>query len=227
MEYPTIHLLSLCYGELPSWIDKFIERINSQDVSLKCTCLGDVELESKDNFNFVRLSARDLCERVSKLVDVCCKKSTSVAFSDFRPAFGDLFSDIIQDCDWWGWCDLNVVFGQLSNFVFPSTLTEYDVITISPIFLSRSLTLLKNTQKVNLTYKTASFRDSMLRQGYTGFDKIDFSAIARERLACCFPIGWEKYGCESAAPLLEGNQLYSNKNEILAYNFYPSNCWPL
>jgi hypothetical protein len=32
--------------------------------------------------------------------------------NDYKPAFGVLFDDIFQGADWWGWIDLDVIFGE-------------------------------------------------------------------------------------------------------------------
>lgn len=39
--------------------------------------------------------------------------------TDFRPAFGHLFADEIGEAKWWGYCDLDVIFGQIMSILSP------------------------------------------------------------------------------------------------------------
>lgn len=45
---------------------------------------------------------------------------------DLKPAFGYLFEDYIRDFEFWGYCDLDTVFGDLNAFITPEILKHYD-----------------------------------------------------------------------------------------------------
>lgn len=66
----------------------------------------------------------------------------------FKVAYGELFYDLIKDYDFWGYCDLDLMFGNLRNFFTEDILTNYVKIGYqghSTIFL--------NNPTINSVYK--------------------------------------------------------------------------
>lgn len=68
---------------------------------------------------------------------------------DYRPAYGEIFSEDIKEYDFWGHCDLDVLWGNIRNFITDDILEKYDKIG----FQGHS-TLYRNNQEVNSRYKT-------------------------------------------------------------------------
>ncbi len=68
---------------------------------------------------------------------------------DFRPAYGEIFKDDLKDYDFWGYCDIDLIFGDIRKFITDEILEKYDKIG----FQGHS-TLYKNTEEVNKRYKT-------------------------------------------------------------------------
>jgi hypothetical protein len=46
--------------------------------------------------------------------------------ADVRPAFGHLFADRIRDADFWGYFDLDVIFGRISHFFTDEVAANFD-----------------------------------------------------------------------------------------------------
>ena len=67
---------------------------------------------------------------------------------DFKPAYGKIFEDYIVNYDFWGYCDLDMIFGNISQFVTTDILEEYDKINKYGHF-----TLLRNTPLLKLLYQ--------------------------------------------------------------------------
>lgn len=228
--YPVnIHLLSIWYGPSPpEWLNYYIDRINAQTIPIKWTCVGNIEHENSEKVSFVQLEFEDLKARISHLTDLPCQKMSAYSMCDIRPAFGELFVDILKDSDWWGWCDLDIVFGDMSNFLLPGMFGSYDLITDSSRIVNGPFTILRNDAKVNQTYKGQVFNLMTLYHGYTGFDEVEFTEIAKSKLRCCFPFGWHKHDRQVASPLLlSDGRLMSDNNEIMVYHFASQKIWPL
>jgi len=47
---------------------------------------------------------------------------------DFRPAFGLIFEEYLQDYDFWGHCDFDMIFGDLRKYFTEELLNSYDKI---------------------------------------------------------------------------------------------------
>ena len=60
---------------------------------------------------------------------------------DYKPVYGLIFEDIVQSYDFWGWCDPDIIWGDLNLLSFERNFQKYDVIGGGGAF-----TILKNTE---------------------------------------------------------------------------------
>lgn len=67
---------------------------------------------------------------------------------EFRPAYGEIFSSELEGYDFWGHCDLDLLWGDIRSFITDDILSRYEKIG----FQGHS-TLYKNTPDVNRRYK--------------------------------------------------------------------------
>ena len=73
---------------------------------------------------------------------------------DYKPAYGYIFNDLINDYDFWGYCDLDCIFGNLSKYITKEMLEKYD-----KIFSLGHMTLYRNNKYINsLFMKTINNR---------------------------------------------------------------------
>ena len=72
---------------------------------------------------------------------------------DFKPAYGYIFSDLVKNYDFWGHCDIDIIFGNIRNFITPKILKENDVISARHDYLTGSFALYKNIPFVNQLFK--------------------------------------------------------------------------
>lgn len=66
---------------------------------------------------------------------------------DYKPLYGEIFNDFISDYAYWGYCDLDTVFGDLDKFLKVPLEKEYDKIGNWGHF-----TLIRNTPEINHRY---------------------------------------------------------------------------
>ena len=47
--------------------------------------------------------------------------------AEYKPAFGVVFEDFLTGYSHWGYCDLDMVLGNLPFFIEAEELTNYDI----------------------------------------------------------------------------------------------------
>jgi hypothetical protein len=100
------------------------------------------------NVHFVHLSFEDTKKLIATKLGFSINLNYPYKLCDFRPAYGAIFSEYLKNYDYWGHCDLDVVWGDLCSFFKKYELHKYDK------FLNRGhLTLYKNIEQVNSAYK--------------------------------------------------------------------------
>lgn len=106
--------------------DDILEQYKSENIFVKYTTLEYIKnLASKKlNFNVVLDEPYKLC--------------------DFRPFYGIIFEDYLQDVNWWGYFDSDIIFGDLNSFIDKFEFEKYD-----RVFTHGHLTFYRNIESVN------------------------------------------------------------------------------
>lgn len=68
---------------------------------------------------------------------------------EYKVAYGDIFSEELDGYDFWGHCDMDLIWGNIRGFITEDILSYYEKIG----FQGHSV-LYRNTEEVNLRYKT-------------------------------------------------------------------------
>jgi len=133
------------------------------------------------NMRLVEMSSRDFERRVRERlgIEASLGPQPSRKFGDYRPFFGLIFAPEIGDADFWGHCDLDVVWGRLNHWFPPATLHEVDIFSTE---LTRGIngvcTLYRNTPRVNrLACALPDWASRLGDPAYHALDERDFSDL--------------------------------------------------
>ena len=63
---------------------------------------------------------------------------------DYKVTYGYVLSAYLKNYDWWGYCDFDIIFGKLNNFITDELLKKYD-----KLFVFGHFTLYRNTEEIN------------------------------------------------------------------------------
>jgi hypothetical protein len=72
----------------------------------------------------------------------------SHALHTFKPAFGFFFEELVKNYDFWGYCDFDMIFGDLRKFLREDILAVHD-----KILCRGHLTLYRNSERVNHAFQ--------------------------------------------------------------------------
>lgn len=67
---------------------------------------------------------------------------------DFRPAYGELFEEELRAYDFWGYCDIDLMLGRLSDYITPDILSEN-----KKVYIRGHFSLYRNEPYVNSLYR--------------------------------------------------------------------------
>lgn len=63
---------------------------------------------------------------------------------DFRPTYGYVFEEYLSEYDFWGYCDTDLIWGRIENFISDEMLNDYDKVGIYG-----HCTLIRNSKECN------------------------------------------------------------------------------
>lgn len=146
------------FGKLPDyfsvWLDSVKFNLNfdflifTDDKSIYEYSLPDnvrVNIENFEDFKSEVQSNFNFKIKLEKPYKIC----------DYRPAFGLIFKRYLKQYDFWGWCDLDMIFGNLNKFITNTVLEKYD-----RIYEWGALSLYRNNDKMNHLFERENkFKD--------------------------------------------------------------------
>lgn len=91
---------------------------------------------------------------------------------EYRPAYGEIFEEELKGFDFWGHCDMDLIWGDIRKFLSEDVFLKYDKIG----FQGHS-TLYRNTPEVNARYK------------YHAKDAISYKEAFQSDFGRCFDEG--------------------------------------
>lgn len=161
------------FGTWPKWFPYYLLSCKynpSVDWYFFTDC-GALPFQNKNLF-LVEMTLGEFNSLTSKKLNLPVHIKHPYKVCDFKPAYGKIFIDFIRDYDFWGYGDLDLVFGNIPLVINNDILNRYDIVASHANFIPGHFCLLKNTFKIrNLYMDGANFKKIFKNQNYQGFDE--------------------------------------------------------
>lgn len=199
-------------GKLPNWYPQFCEVVSRNT---------NMEWEVVTSWDEIRSNViRNI--KIYPPVNIAPRK-----ICDYRPAFGSIFKDRLVGYDWWGWCDLDCVFGSFSNYLTEERLEEYDLITDHPSIVNGPFTVIKNSVKMRRLYQEhAQWENIFSSTEHVAFDEKGFTDVIKASDAKVLYLNAHHHDREPGTPRLVDGRLFVGNREILTHHFASAKRWP-
>lgn len=157
-----IGFISVFYGPQPEYLKLFLLSVKNNhlfdfiifsdwdDLPVKAKNIISIKL-SLNKFNDLAFDKGILEKKIVNPIKLC----------DLKPAWPHIFEDYykIYNYDYIGYSDIDIIFGNLNNFINIKILNNVDIWTIHSKYMAGSLTLFKNTRFIKRVYqKSNSFK---------------------------------------------------------------------
>ena len=143
-----IAIITFYYGRFGKMMDFWFKSV-ANTPTINFLMFTDLEVPNKpDNLKVVHSTFKELISIAQKNFDFEICVPEPYKFPDFRPAFGEIFHDYLDGYEFWGFCDTDLVFGNIRHFITDDIMSRYDKILSVGHF-----TLYRNIPEVNAMYK--------------------------------------------------------------------------
>lgn len=121
------------FGVFPNYFNLWLKsvRFNSAINWLLITDNNCDKYKMPDNIKVLNLSFSELKQRIQDCFDFRISLESAYKLCDFRPAYGYIFGQETEGYDFWGYGDLDVIYGDLRKVISDDKLTSYDRILVS------------------------------------------------------------------------------------------------
>ena len=143
-----IAIIVTWFGKLPPYFDAWLKSAE-KNKEIDFYCFFDQSFITKSkNIHLIKTTMQDEINRISKAINEKIVINNSYKFCDLRPSFGLGYAEYLKDYEFWGYCDIDLVFGHISNFLTDEVLDEYD-----RFYEYGHLSIFRNNDEMNDLYK--------------------------------------------------------------------------
>jgi hypothetical protein len=179
MMNPWLILLCFYFGRWPAWMNFFVESCKwNPGVRWRIyTDCGEPENKA-DNIEYVPISFDDYKAFVRGRLHIAFDPAHPYKLCDLRPALGFLHEPDTVGFPFFGYGDLDVIYGDISHFYGPQQFAELDVVSTHPERLSGHFAVLRNTPALRHAFEDIpNYRALLEAQHQTGVDEAKFSQL--------------------------------------------------
>lgn len=133
----------ICYfGEFPKSIESFF-RSCGNNPDFNWLIFTDCKAEHiPSNVRLIETNLNDVRKLAETKIGMKLNLSAPYKLCDYKVAYGLIFEDYLEEYDFWGYGDLDVIYGNLSEFITDEIMNKYD-----KIYPLGHLSLLRNNEK--------------------------------------------------------------------------------
>jgi len=170
------------FGSFPVWFDIFLESCK-WNPTINWIIHSDCEYtqELPKNVEIKYISWDDYVNTVRHRLNTSFCPNRPYKICDLKPALGCLWYDEIQQYDFWGFGDMDLVYGDIRSFYTDELLENYDILSISDWGISGPLCLLKNCHwTIDAFCRVPGWKDFFAIFEYAHFDEAMFERVLKD-----------------------------------------------
>jgi hypothetical protein len=151
---PSVCLVACYFGPPPGWINQYLLSC-AYNPSIDFLIFTDQDKfpATPPNVRVKWLSMSSFNSLATEKFGVKVNVSRPYKLCDFKPTYGHLFEEHLLGWDYWGYTDLDVIYGDLRRFLSLARLQQYDVFTARKEFLVGHFTLFRNDNRMRTLYQ--------------------------------------------------------------------------
>lgn len=131
--------------------------------------ITDVQIEEKipKNVKVINMSFDEFKSKLQKKFDFKIRLNKPYKLCDYKQFYGYIFEDDLRNYDYWGYCDCDLIFGNIRNFISQTIQNDYD-----KLLRTGHLSLIRNDMKLNKNFKKyGTQRISLTSSVIYGYDE--------------------------------------------------------
>lgn len=129
------------------------------------------------NVHYKNIEFVDYCKLVSSKLNIDFRPQNAYKLCDVKPFYGFIHEEDITSYDFFGFGDIDVVYGDLRKFLTPFVL-KHNLISTHYTRVSGHFCLLKNTEKMRNAFRRIMKWESLLENPeHLGIDESKFTKV--------------------------------------------------
>ncbi len=193
------------FGKLPNYFPLWLKSIEyNPTINFLLITDDKTKYSYPKNIKVIYSQFEEIQKKIKNIFDFNVKINKPYKLCDYRPFYNIIFDSEIKNYDFWGYCDIDLIFGNIRKFLTDEILEEYE-----KIYTRGHLTLFKNSLKVN-----SAIRYTKINPNFYNY---------KEALTTDYACHFDEWGGISRIFLEENVKQYDNIDfadlDVKDYNF--------
>lgn len=175
-----IGVITPYYGAMPDYFPIWLKSCE-RNPTIDFLLITDETLEAyqiPENVRIITMPFSELKALAQSKIGMPVSLPRPYKLCDYRPAYGLIFEDYLTEYDYWGHCDIDLVWGNLQEFFERNGLEQYDK------FLDRGhLSLYRNDSDMKYLFMretdTISYKNVFANEASCFFDESPMVALCK------------------------------------------------
>lgn len=146
------------FGKLPNYFPLFLKSC-AANPQIDWLIFADHAIpQTPSNVTVIPMTFEQLKSRIAYKLNTQAPLFSPYKLCDYKPTYGKVFSEYISEYDFWGHCDIDLIFGDLSQYITEELLEQHD-----KLFIDGHLILYRNIARVNNAFDLKGEKESSFR----------------------------------------------------------------
>lgn len=218
----NIVLIVPYFGKLPYNFQLWLEGCRyNQDIDWLFFTDDTTSYDYPSNVTVNYCSFDEMKKRIGKLYDFEIVLDKAYKLCDYRTAYGEIFKDEIKNYKYWGYCDVDLLFGHITDFITEDILESYE-----KIGFQGHLTIYRNNYETVMRYRTQVIGIPNYKEIFTSNEACFFDENVIDSLYkyLNIPVYMQvhfahlaKYCPDFYLKHVPKNEIYKNKDQIFSW----------
>jgi len=145
-----ILLIVLYFGKLPTYFPLWLKSVKmNSTIDFLLVTDDNTKYNYPENVKVVYKNFSEIKNKIQSIFEFKTKLNTPYKLCDYKPFYNLIFEEEVKDYDFWGFCDIDLIFGNIRKFITDKILNNYD-----KIYTRGHMTILRNSSKINNILKS-------------------------------------------------------------------------
>lgn len=164
-------LLNCYFGTLPNYFELWLRSCTANsDVHFILVTDAKVSGQIPDNVQIIHTTFENLVKKIQSKFEFKISIESPYKLTDFKPAYGYIFKGLFKQYDYWGYCDIDMIFGNIMKFIAAPMEQGYE-----KIYGLGHLTIYKNTERMRKLFSQKGgmfyYREVFSKPEFYSFDE--------------------------------------------------------
>ncbi|WP_369431408.1 DUF6625 family protein [Rhodohalobacter sulfatireducens] len=172
-----IAILICFFGKLPWYFNYFVHTCKFNSTIDFFIITDDQSWSSSlpENVRLIHQEMNEINRKATQKLGFATNIGEAYKLCDFKPAYGYLFPELVEGYDFWGHGDIDVIFGDIRQFITDEVLENHELVNVRHDFISGYFLLLENNEKMNTLFmRSKDYRKVLSSSIHYCFDETNF-----------------------------------------------------